>query len=274
MPRDLSEVLHYFLPEIDRAGGDASERRETPSPSTRPAARNSTDGRPKVSVLSIPCGDRDVVRAALAWSLTVETARLGVRAIMLTPESDQGSALWPVAGHGPFGSELIRSPAENLETLDHVSSRLAAENPTRDDRPAIIFVRIPPSWLERASTAPTRSEWLLLLHAAHAIGVGPVLGGPARILASQPRAALNLIVYGAATLAEAKKSQEAFTARSEGTLGRAPRTCGLLVEDLHLYRAIAAQRAVGLAYPRAPLTRALQQVARNLVDEVDARPNT
>jgi hypothetical protein len=41
------------------------------------------------------------------------------------------------------------------------------------------------------------------------------------------------------------------------------------VNDLHVFRAIAAQRPIGLAHPEAPAARALTDVARLI--SVDAR---
>jgi MinD-like ATPase involved in chromosome partitioning or flagellar assembly len=49
---------------------------------------------------------------------------------------------------------------------------------------------------------------------------------------------------------------------------------GLLVDDLHVYRAIVSGRPVGLEHPQSPAARALRDVARLLLEDTrsDARP--
>jgi MinD-like ATPase involved in chromosome partitioning or flagellar assembly len=42
---------------------------------------------------------------------------------------------------------------------------------------------------------------------------------------------------------------------------------GLLVDDLHVYRAIVAQRPIGLAHPQSPAARALRDVAELLLGD-------
>ena len=61
MPKDLGDVLHFFLP------GDAASAGESPK-LDRPVV---------LPILAMPIGERDVVRAAFAWNLNVEIARMG-----------------------------------------------------------------------------------------------------------------------------------------------------------------------------------------------------
>jgi MinD-like ATPase involved in chromosome partitioning or flagellar assembly len=42
---------------------------------------------------------------------------------------------------------------------------------------------------------------------------------------------------------------------------------GLLVDALHVYRAIVAQRPIGLAHPQSPAARALRDVAQLLLTD-------
>ena len=87
MPRDLADVLHYFLPELD--GADTAESVPAGEHPEEPAPRAA--GESPLPILGLPIGDRDVVRAALAWNLAVEIARLGGTSIVLAPDSDRGS---------------------------------------------------------------------------------------------------------------------------------------------------------------------------------------
>ena len=78
MPRDLSDVLDYFLPEaVGRSGTLAAprpHRSESPAPAPdsaqapAPAPGRSTRP-PALPIVALPIGDQDVVRAAFAWLL-------------------------------------------------------------------------------------------------------------------------------------------------------------------------------------------------------------
>ena len=59
---------------------------------------------------------RDVVRAAFAWNLNVEIARMGASATLVAPQDAQLEAIWPEAGPGPVGSEVILAEAHDLAT--------------------------------------------------------------------------------------------------------------------------------------------------------------
>ena len=67
---------------------------------------------------------------------------------------------------------------------------------------------------------------------------------------------------------DVRTSPEGLAARVEPALDRALASYGLLVDDLHLYRAIVAQRPIGLAHPAAPATRALADVASLLIADL------
>ncbi|HEB89033.1 MAG TPA: hypothetical protein ENI85_05640, partial [Deltaproteobacteria bacterium] len=100
MPRDLADVLHYFLPETGTEAeptqellGGSPERRTARSDEiavTRPVPAPVS---PPLPILGMPIGSRDVLRAALAWNLTIETARLGASAVILAPAVDATSPL-------------------------------------------------------------------------------------------------------------------------------------------------------------------------------------
>jgi MinD-like ATPase involved in chromosome partitioning or flagellar assembly len=83
---------------------------------------------------------------------------------------------------------------------------------------------------------------------------------------------IGLTIHGARRIGEAK---DAFT-RLAGTALRHLRhsvvSYGLLVDDLHVYRAIVARRPIGLEHPQSRAARALRDVARLLLD--DARKPT
>ena len=76
-------------------------------------------------ILAVPIGDRDVVRAAFAWNLVVEIARLGGSGTLLAPEEQEPSPLWPQAGYRPVGAELVLAKIEGLPELNRAALDIA-----------------------------------------------------------------------------------------------------------------------------------------------------
>ncbi len=300
MPRDLADVLHYFLPESRpgslRLGSAASRGAPCPRPAFPPSESPAISELP---ILGIPIGEREIVPAALLWNLAVETARLGESAIVLAPALDRGSPLWPEPGDGPLGAELHVCDAQSLHELHRSAVELAQRRLHATRRKGgLVFVRIPISWLEAASTAegvqrtsdargPTGMHgatddeqadadaqpfrWLLLLSSARPRDLGETHGLAATLLESSPELELGVTIHGVRSVDEARQAFDRLHERIETGLGRSIYSYGLLVDDLDVYRAIAAQKPIGLAHPQAPATRALMDVARLLCEDARSR---
>ena len=316
MPRDLADVLHYFLPEID---GDAQPG--TPPPAARPAdvrpddpvtdapsieastpsgeiitgIRRRATPRPPLPILGLPIGDRDVVRAALVWNLAIETSRLGGTAVLLAPESDRASPLWPEAGIGPLGSEVVFCPAQDLSELYAFARDLAVSRAERSRQAGIIFVRIPTAWIGTDSFRPTHQPddrlevqpegpdtgterslasttlWLLLLSSSNRRDLREARDLAGRLMESHPEIEIGVTVHGANTISEARCAFETLARDCEDEFDIALTSYGLLVDDLDVYRAIASQRPIGLAHPHAPAARALTDVAKLLYEDARSR---
>jgi len=267
LPRDLADVFHYFLPEVDDAPetsgtsiGPVEVR--TPTPVAAP---------PPLPILAMPIGERDVVRAALAWNLTIETARLGASAIMIAPATDAGSPLWPEPGMGPLGTELVFCPATDLEGLYKAATDLARSHAERARHGGIVFVRVPPAWLEVDATVVSPVRWALLLTSANRRDLHEAYGLAKGMMAANPKTEVGVTIHGVNTVSEARGAFEYLSRISEERLGLGLISYGLLVDDLHVYRAIAAQRPIGLAHPQAPATRALMDVAQLLHEDARSR---
>lgn len=276
MPRDLADVLHYFLPELeDGPEGDAP----TPEPPPiagepdRQATGRPSDGNapPPLPVLGLPIGERDVVRAALAWNLAVETARIGARVILLAPDSDRGSPLWPEPGVGPLGCELLFCSAQHLQGLYETATTLATRLAREARHGGIVFVRIPPAWLEDEATTAEPLRWILLLSGARARDLDETSGLARKLYARHPELELGVTLHGVESIAEARDAFDALARRAQVESVRPLISYGLLVDDLHVYRAIAAQRPIGLAHPQSPAARALVDVARLLYEDARSR---
>ncbi len=290
MPRDLSDVLHYFMPELapeadrsDRAPGWAgrsegvrsaeidhateqpldADSTPYPAPHQRPAA---------LPIIGVSIGDRDVVRAAFSWNLAVEVARLGGRAVVLAPEKDDPSPLWPEAGIGPLGVELIPTPAENLGELYRIAIDTAVERADGAVDGGLVFVRVPPRWLSKPSDAGSLLSWMLLFTSSGSNDLRETYGIAKLLLGANPRARVGITIHGARRRNEAEEAFAKLARTTQRCLGGDLTSYGLLVDDLHVYRAIVAQRPIGLAHPQSPAARALRDVAQMLLD--DARKRT
>ena len=106
-----------------------------------------------------------------------------------------------------------------------------------------------------AAAAQAPGRWLLLaspdpeaLRRAH--------DQAREIAANQPGAAIGVTIHGVGRIEEARGAFEKLAIAVEADAAIELESYGLLVDDLHLYRAIVAQRPIGLAHPAAPATRA------------------
>lgn len=279
MPRDLSDVFHYFLPELSEGDPEAQASSRL-SPAAPPPIEPPVQAAPAADtlplpILGLPIGDRDVVRAALAWNLAVETARLGGASIILSPESEAGSPLWPEPGIGPLGTELHFCSATHIEELVHEASRLSTAHAQAPQRGGIVFLRIPPAWLEKQDGfergAIEAIRWMLLLSSANHQDLDEACTLSRTVLRANPNVEVGVTIHGVQAIDEARRAFEYLSRISEEQLGLVLISYGLLVDDLHVYRAIAAQRPIGLAHPQAPATRALMDVASLLYEDARSR---
>jgi hypothetical protein len=280
LPRDLADVLHYFLPEIEPASAPPAPSAGVSSTATEPANPKRPDRSefppkpeavPPLEILGIPMGDHDVVRAALTWNLAVETARLGGVAIVLAPADQPTSPLWPEPGVGPLGAELRLCSATSLADLHRAAADLAIERARKARRTGIVFVRIPTGWLETETASPLPFRWLLLLTSPKRRDLKDALGLAKTLLRQNEASEISVTIHGVRTIQEAQNAFARLDQAAARQLGVRLTSCGLLVDDLHVYRAIASQRPIGLAHPQAPATRALMDVARLLYEDARGR---
>jgi hypothetical protein len=247
LPRDLEDVLHFFLPVEERADRSARARMPVALP-----------------ILTVPVCTRDVVRAAFAWNLTVELARLGARAVLIAPEDPSAAPLWPEPGRGPLGAQVVYPDAADLVALGHAALDAAISGAADASEGGVVIVCVPPGWLVHGSAVRPLLRWLLLfgtpekadlreayalLKLAHRRGSDPVVG---------------LVIHGVRRMREAELAYGLVAHVATRHLGRSPRSYGLLADDLDVYRAIAARRPIGLEHPQSRAARALRDVAHML----------
>ena len=270
MPRDLADVLHYFLSDSDGADVSGETTELGDKGSARPASRDAIAA-VELPILGLLIGDRDVVRAALAWNLAVETARLGASAILVAPACDEALPLWPAPGIGPLGTELVFCKATDLAGLYRAAEEIARDERHRTKQGGIVFVRIPPSWLPTDAAEANPIRWTLLLSSSNRRDLHEAYDLAKTLARSNPTIEIGLTIHGVKSIGEARAAFEHLSRISERELGLRLASYGLLVDDLHVYRAIAAQRPIGLAHPQAPATRELMDVARLLNEDAGSR---
>ncbi|MGH0032233.1 MAG: MinD/ParA family ATP-binding protein [Myxococcota bacterium] len=265
MPRDLGDVLHYFLPAPEIGEPEASEASLRVDDEVRALPR-----------LVVPVGERDLVRAALAWNLTVEIARLGACATLVTARGPDTASLWPEAGRGPVGAEVVHTPAHDLGDLHRASLDAAVARSAEADEGGVVVVCAPPEWLRAPGDGAGLLRWVLLLSTADRrelmetyAQAKPLLRGDFDGLASAPASLprVGVTIHGARRVADAERAFDHLAGVASRHLGRTPVSYGLLVDDLHVYRAIVARRPIGLEHPQAPAARALRDVAQLVLED-------
>lgn len=277
MPRDLADVLHYFLPETEGAPAEPRSDEAAPAAASplrteaRPTQPAPDLGPPPLPLLGIPLEDRDVVRAALAWNLGVETARLGAASTLVVPEADRSGVLWPQDAPGPLGSELLFAPAKDVPSLIEAAEEVARVRGADARRGGLVAVRLPVAELLETSALPDALRWLLLLSSTDADDLRETADRAARLFDRHPTLEIGVSLHGARSIEEARAAFETLTRATQDRVGRSLISYGLLVDDLDVYRAIAAQRPIGLIHPQAPASRALADVARLLYEDARSR---
>ncbi|HXV37184.1 MAG TPA: hypothetical protein VEC18_08545 [Myxococcota bacterium] len=281
MPRRLEDVLDYLLPGAEpRASTPASDAaaraalgaaaRDTTSPGAAPRSRPGRELRPAaLPIVALPIGDRDVVHAAFAWNLAVELARLGAAVGLLAPADSAAASLWPRSARGPLGAELELVRAASLRELNRAALDLAVSRAPDAINGGVILARVPPDWLDGASDGRALLRWVLLFAAAEPNGLRQSYGLAKRVIGASPGPRIGVTIHGARHIDDAQRAFSRLADTALCYLGHAVVSYGLLLDDLHVYRAIVAQRPIGLEHPQSRAARALRDVASLLL--ADAR---
>ena len=260
MPRDLAHVIHHFLPEAGR-------ETELPAATQPPVARAPA----ALPLLALPIGDRDVVRAAFAWNLAVEIARLGGKAAIVAPRCDPESPLWPEPGIGPLGTKVMLPAANNLGELHRCALDASVQMAGDAHTGGVVLVRVPPSWLKSPHDGLGLLRWTLLLTSADSRDLVDTYGLAKLLLRASSESRIGVTIHGAGQPREARKAFTRLADAARRLLGRKITSYGMLVDDLHVYRAIVSKRPIGLAHPQSRAARALRDVAEMLLESARER---
>lgn len=269
MPRDLGDVADYFLPSASERRGKKRAALETPpEPLRLERVRHATDRPAALPILTIPIGERDVVRAAFAWNLAVEIARLGGSATLLAPEESEPSPLWPEIGPGPVGAEVSIATAGSLAELNRAALDVAVTRAADCPDGGVVLVRVPPDWL-RGGARDGRAllRWVLLFASTEHRDLLETYGLTKRVLEGSGQARVGVTIHGARCIADAEQAFHRVADASARHLRHGLVSYGLLVDDLHVYRAIVSRRPIGIEHPQSRAARALQDVARLVLED-------
>jgi len=191
--------------------------------------------------------------------------------VLIAPEWEDPSPLWPEAGIGPLGAELLPTPAGELGALYRVAIDAAVERADGAKDGGVVFVRVPPSWLRSPADGAGLLRWTLLLTSSHVDDLRETYAIGRLVTSAMPRAAVGVTIHGARSVTEAENAFGRLAHAAAAHLRSELQSYGLLVDDLHVYRAIVAQRPIGLAHPQSPAARALRDVAGMLLDDARQR---
>jgi hypothetical protein len=272
LPRDLRDVLDYLLPLSDE---NASPPAATSKPDHAPDSRAASEAEDRLRrpaalpIVAVPIGERDVVRAAFTWNLAVEVARLGASGTLIAPEDAEPSLLWPEPGRGPVGSEVIVSPARGLGELYRAALDVAVDRAATATGGGVVFVRVPPAWLRAPSDGGALLRWVLLFASLEPRDLLETYGLAKRVHDAGTEGRVGITIHGARRVGDAAQAFDLLAGVAARHLGRLLVSYGLLVDDLHVYRAIVSRRAVGLEHPQSRAARALRDVAQLLLEDAE-----
>lgn len=258
MPRDLSDVMQYLMPEL-------SEPRPPDLPSAHTPARPERAKPAVLPILALPIADPDVLRAAFAWNLAVEVTRMGGRSLLVAPPQDRESPLWPEAGQGPLGTEVRFAETADLGSLHRTAVDAAVTLASRADEGGLVFVRVPPAWLTRADDGANLLRWVLLFTSSERTEMLETYGFAKLLNRVHADCEIGVTFHGTTELAAAENAFAKLADVTTRRLGVALSSYGALFDDLDVYRAIVAHRPIGLTHPQSSAARTLRDVATMLL---------
>jgi MinD-like ATPase involved in chromosome partitioning or flagellar assembly len=162
---------------------------------------------------------------------------------------------------------MVFTPAAALGDLNRASLDIAVTRAAEARDGGVVLVRLPPPWIDQAANVPALLRWVLLFSSAERRDLMEAYGMARRLRAIAPQARVGLTVHGVRRVAEAEEAFHRLADVCARRLGHSLTSYGLLVDDLHVYRAVAARRPIGLERPQSRAARAMRDVARLLLDD-------
>ena len=107
------------------------------------------------------------------------------------------------------------------------------------------MARVPPAWLNGASDGRSLLRWVLLFAATESKELRETYGLAKRVVRIGPTPRIGITIHGAQHIGEAERAFSRLADTAQRHLGHSVVSYGLLVDDLHIYRAIVAHRPIG-----------------------------
>jgi MinD-like ATPase involved in chromosome partitioning or flagellar assembly len=114
-------------------------------------------------------------------------------------------------------------------------------------------------------------RWLLVFSSARRRDVEATFESVRRWVRERPGLEIGVTIHGVRQIAEAREAFDELARSCDERLGLPLASYGLLVDDLEVYRSIAAGRPIGESQPTVPAARALTDVARLLYEDARSR---
>ena len=165
-------------------------------------------------------------------------------------------------------SGLRPSLAQNLDEL-LTSAQNWVDSTVHRSESDLLLVRIPPEWIGKATGPSALLDWVLLFTSSEEANLQEALTLTGNVVDRHPAARVGITIHGAQTREEAETAFGFLARASREKTGHDVRSYGLLVDDLDVYRAIVAQRPIGLAHPQSPAARALRDVAELVLGDIE-----
>jgi hypothetical protein len=258
LPRDLADVLHYFMPELARPDEETSA---PPEPNVHPP-KAEAPADDLLPLATVPVADSDLVRAGLVASLADEVTGLGGRSIILTPDTPNARAMFAGGGGNSETTRIEVLDAHSIHELAAAAVDRASALKEDEAIDGVVIARVPPAWLEGDEVPGELFDWLLLFTSTHERNLVDAYSLAARVLRENPEAEIGVTVHGAAARREGEAAFGLLARSVEQHLGRSVANYGLLLEDLDIYRSLAAGQAIGRAHPDSPANVSLREAAK------------
>ena len=195
-------------------------------------------------------------------------ARLGATATLVAPRDHAATTLWPDEGRGPLGAELVLSTSRGLGELARAALDVAVDRAADAPDGGVVLVRVPPAWLRDGREGRVLRRRVLLFTATDSRDLLEAYGLAKQVLCCSDDAQVGITIHGARTVPDAERAFRHLAGVAARHLGRDLVSYGLLVDDLHIYRAIVARRPIGLEHPQSSAARALRDVAQLLLEDM------
>jgi hypothetical protein len=190
---------------------------------------------------------------------------------VVAPTDETGSALWPEAGRGPLGTELVLAATRDVTELADVARDLASTRAVEaGPEPGVVFVRVPAAWLAKPADVAPLLERVLLFATPDPRDLLDAFAVAKRVVTAAPFAHIGVTVHGVRSIADASGAFARLAQASERHLGRDLTSYGLIAGDLEVYRSILHRRAVGLDHPQGAAARSMADVARLVIGDLSA----